>query len=373
MEEIQPVSPGPINVRISVAAKVAQNDSPEVTLVCGNTDQWVTFSFFEPEWNAYPVKTARFVYFRGGRLQHTDVPFTGAAAPVPLLTQITEVFVGVYAGSLCATTPARVGCLSSIVCNSGGDIPANSEAYAQVLACISRAVYATEAAAASIRGACSTRLELIPNDTPGGTLRVWLDGRIPEGSALAVYRRTANSVSFRHNRWNCDRAGYSAVASLPFWGQYNRSEILREYPQAPEWMPNGGYFRNYFPLIPENIAAGYFDIPGVYNWLLPMVKPGYDYENDCFDWHKAKIIGTRYHKEGSLKAPAEFGVAIVQPVEGVEGWDWGAPICKCPILGRWKNTMCVFGRGGDYSGATWLLIEDIQGNFHFGHVTIIIR
>ena len=363
MEKIQPVSPGPINIRISVANKVAQNDSPEVTLVCGNTDQWVTFSFLEPEWNAYPVKTARFVYFRGGRLQHTDVPFTGAAAPVPLLTQITEVFVGVYAGALCATTPARVGCLSSIVCNSGGDIPANSEAYAQVLACISRAVYATEAAAAeaneaaetaktsaaSVRAACSTRLEIIPDNQYGGTLRVYLDGHIPEGAALAVYRRSSHRtsdsyggtvVNFRDNRWNCAPAGYARVCKLPYWASMMQNQH-RPYPPIPDWMPNGGHFQNYFPLPQKNISNGYFDIPNVHGWLLPMVKPKYTENGNHFNWEHSRIIGAQYRSGYELVTPAQFGFAIVQPREDLGIWQ--DHLREYPILGRWKNTMSVWG------------------------------
>lgn len=223
---------------------------------------------------------------------------------------------------------------------------------------------------------CSTRLELINCDKGRTGLRVYLEGqavRHMTQAGLAVYRRTANHVTFRYNRWNCRTTGYAEVAKVPFGGNphYKIPSTGRRhcpYPEVPAWMPNGGVFQNYFPLTPEIIDAGYFDIPSVDEWLLPMVVPKYDFANNCFDWDNGRIIGVRY-KMGrninyyELKTPAQFAFAVVEPVPEKPIWEY-------PICGRWTNTASVFGGG---NGGLLGKVNEASEDREFRGLKIIVR
>ena len=102
-------------IRIQVANKIAINLTPGEVIVCGNSDYEIAF-FFDAEWDAEPTRTARFTYFRNGRSYYKECTFQGSHAPVPILSGIREVQVGVYAGDLHTTTPVRVICKPSILC-----------------------------------------------------------------------------------------------------------------------------------------------------------------------------------------------------------------------------------------------------------------
>lgn len=103
------------NINITVAAKIATNTTPGEVIVCGNSDYTVTFAF-DSEWDAETERTARFVYYKDGLSLYQDVAFTGDAVAVPVLSNISYVLVGVYAGNLHTTTPAKVLCDRSILC-----------------------------------------------------------------------------------------------------------------------------------------------------------------------------------------------------------------------------------------------------------------
>lgn len=103
------------NINITVAQKIATNTTPGEVIVCGNSDYTVTFDF-DSEWDAHAERTARFVYYKDGLSLYQDVKFTGNKVAVPVLANISYVLVGVYAGSLHTTTPAKVLCDRSILC-----------------------------------------------------------------------------------------------------------------------------------------------------------------------------------------------------------------------------------------------------------------
>jgi hypothetical protein len=87
-------------------------------LVCGNTGDTVKF-IFDNEWGKYSNKTARFGFIKEGAWYYTDVLFDGAVCEIPMLSGIDFVEVGVYAGNLSTTTPARVPTKKSILCKGG--------------------------------------------------------------------------------------------------------------------------------------------------------------------------------------------------------------------------------------------------------------
>lgn len=121
------------NINIKVAGKIATNTTPGEVIVCGNSDYTVSFDFDE-EWGAYPIKTARFVYTRDGKVHYTEIAFSDNVAAVPVLSGITAVYVGVYAGDLRTTTPARILCDRSILCGGGTHEEPTEDVYNQILA-----------------------------------------------------------------------------------------------------------------------------------------------------------------------------------------------------------------------------------------------
>ena len=94
-------------------------------IVCGNSDYQVQF-IFDAEWSAYPTKTARFIW--GG--QYQDVEFAGDTCAVPIISGAHNCEVGVYAGDLCTTTPARIDCTPSILCSAAVPSVDNDKYYA---------------------------------------------------------------------------------------------------------------------------------------------------------------------------------------------------------------------------------------------------
>ena len=133
------------NLNISVTNKIAKYLQRDGVIVCGNSDYQITFTF-DAEWDAYPTKTARFIW--NGK--YWDQPFTGNVCPVPIITGATEVTVGVYAGDLCTTTPASIPCKRSILCDSAKINEGNIEVSVHEAV---KAAYRAEVAAAKAEAA----------------------------------------------------------------------------------------------------------------------------------------------------------------------------------------------------------------------------
>lgn len=117
-----------MDIKINIKNKIAELAEP-ARIVCGNSDYTAVFAF-DAEWAAYQTKTARFMH--GGT--YTDVVFTGERCPIPVLSNTTGVYIGVYAGNLCTTTPAYVGCEKSILCDGGTPAAPTEDVYTQILA-----------------------------------------------------------------------------------------------------------------------------------------------------------------------------------------------------------------------------------------------
>ncbi len=82
-------------------------------IVCGNSDYQIEFHF-DSEWDAYPTKTARFIW----KGKPKDVEFPGSICPVPIVANTKELEVGVYVEGLSTTTSAIIPCELSILCKS---------------------------------------------------------------------------------------------------------------------------------------------------------------------------------------------------------------------------------------------------------------
>lgn len=124
-------------ISITVSNKIAQAAGrPEI--VCGNSDYTLSF-VFDMEWSAFTDKTVQLAYCRNGTFYHEDVEFSGTSVTIPALYGISEVFIGVYAGNIRTTTPARIPCLPCItdLAGSGGGgtpEPPAPDIYAQIIA-----------------------------------------------------------------------------------------------------------------------------------------------------------------------------------------------------------------------------------------------
>ena len=115
-------------LHISVVDKIATYRARDGFIVCGNKGYQVKFTF-DPEWNDYPVKTARFVY----KDSQTDVVLTGDTCDVPMMRGVKLLEVGVFAGDLATTTPALIPCLESIRCKGGAPAAPSPDVYDQIM------------------------------------------------------------------------------------------------------------------------------------------------------------------------------------------------------------------------------------------------
>lgn len=124
-------------INITVADRRASLEGTPA-IVCNNTGYFIKFAF-DDEWGAWTVKTARFAWVAGGKLQHTDVIFTGDTVEVPLLSGTNEVKVGVFEGELYTTTPARIYCERSIRCYGGEPAEEYPGQYDHIMALLEQA------------------------------------------------------------------------------------------------------------------------------------------------------------------------------------------------------------------------------------------
>lgn len=106
-----------MNILINVRNKIATAPD-DAKIVCGNSDYTLTFDF-DSEWDSEAEKTARFIWTSGKRTKYTDTCFTGNTVAVPILRNTHSLRVGVYAGDLHTTSPAKISCLPSILCPDG--------------------------------------------------------------------------------------------------------------------------------------------------------------------------------------------------------------------------------------------------------------
>ena len=114
-------------INVSVQNKIAMADG--TIYICDNSDFLVEFDF-DREWDAYEYKTARFLYGS----THTDVLFCGNLCKVPILSNISNFKIGVFAGDLSTSTPATVYAKRSILSVGGSPSAPSRDVYNQILA-----------------------------------------------------------------------------------------------------------------------------------------------------------------------------------------------------------------------------------------------
>lgn len=127
-----------MKILINVANKIA-TAADNYTIVCGNSDYVVSFTFDE-EWQAHTVKTARFSIVQQGMKKNIDVVFEGNECNMPVLSNTHIVEIGVFAGDLRTTTPCMLLCLKSILCEGGTPEEPAEEVYNQIIELCNKAV-----------------------------------------------------------------------------------------------------------------------------------------------------------------------------------------------------------------------------------------
>lgn len=125
-------------IRITVNDKTACAEGQPV-IVCGNNDYTVRFSF-DSEWDASAVKTMRAVWYAAGMPQYADVLFEGDTAVLPAVYDTPEIAVGVYAGDIRTTTPARIPCACCINDRASLHPDPPQDVYDQLLLCLRQLV-----------------------------------------------------------------------------------------------------------------------------------------------------------------------------------------------------------------------------------------
>ena len=119
------------DIKINITERRAQALGSPV-IICGNTGYTLTFTFDE-EWAGLEAKTARLVYDYRGEVKHQDIVFTGDTVELPIFSNTRDVRVGVYAGDLITTTPARLQLKPSILCGSGVPDEPTEDVYNQIM------------------------------------------------------------------------------------------------------------------------------------------------------------------------------------------------------------------------------------------------
>lgn len=194
---------------VVVRDKIAR--PPAAVIVCDNTDYTIRFDF-DAEWNAFPIKTARFVH---NGVKH-DVVFEGDVCAVPRLHDTAECKVGVFAGDLSTTNAAYIRCIKSIL--SAGGSPADPEEYVynQIMEMLNELQQRGEITEEDVAEAVDKYLAANP---PTGEIQPAVETRIAEGRALCIYGKkhdtpiTINAIYGRTDQPVAPGALYSVGAS----------------------------------------------------------------------------------------------------------------------------------------------------------------
>ena len=121
-------------IQISVRDKIATQTDGTV-IVNGNSDYNIEFDF-DAEWTDLNNKIGIFAYNDAAahKWAYQTVMFSGNTCAVPILRDIHCVYVGVTAGNVRVTTPAKVQCRLSISDYADTEEPPSADIWGQILA-----------------------------------------------------------------------------------------------------------------------------------------------------------------------------------------------------------------------------------------------
>lgn len=121
-------------IQISVRDKIATQTDGTV-IINGNSDYSIEFDF-DAEWADLNNKVGIFAYNDAAahKWAYQTVMFSGNTCTVPILRDIHCVYVGVTAGNVRVTTPAKVQCRLSISDYADTEEPPSADVWGQILA-----------------------------------------------------------------------------------------------------------------------------------------------------------------------------------------------------------------------------------------------
>lgn len=121
-------------IQISVCDKIATQTDGTV-IINGNSDYNIEFDF-DAEWADLNNKVGIFAYNDAAahKWAYQTVMFSGNTCTVPILRDIHCVYVGVTAGNVRVTTPAKVPCRLSISDYADTEEPPSADVWGQILA-----------------------------------------------------------------------------------------------------------------------------------------------------------------------------------------------------------------------------------------------
>ena len=121
-------------IQISVRDKIATQTDGTV-IINGNSDYSIEFDF-DAEWTDLNNKIGIFAYNDAAahKWAYQTVMFSGNTCTVPILRDIHCVYVGVTAGNVRVTTPAKVQCRLSISDYADTEEPPSADIWGQILA-----------------------------------------------------------------------------------------------------------------------------------------------------------------------------------------------------------------------------------------------
>lgn len=160
-----------INVSIKDRQTIVDGDP---FIICGNSDYVMRFEF-DAEWDNYQTRTARFVYTRRNTVKFQDVIFVGNEVQIPALFSVTSVTVGVFAGNLRTTTPARIPCRLSVRCGTGSPDNLTPSQYDRIMELL-----ASLGAGVDITGATAGQVAQIAEVDENGAPTAWQPADLPK-------------------------------------------------------------------------------------------------------------------------------------------------------------------------------------------------
>lgn len=121
-------------IQVSVRDKIATQTDGTV-IINGNSDYNIEFDF-DAEWTDLNNKVGIFAYNDAAahKWAYQTVMFSGNTCTVPILRDIHCVYVGVTAGNVRVTTPAKVQCRLSISDYADTEEPPSADVWGQILA-----------------------------------------------------------------------------------------------------------------------------------------------------------------------------------------------------------------------------------------------
>lgn len=157
-------------IHISVRNKIA-TQTDEVVIVNGNSDYSIEFDF-DAEWADLNNKVGIFAYndATAHKWAYQTVLFSGNTCTVPILRDIHCVYVGVTAGNVRVTTPAKVQCRLSISDYANTEEPPSADVWGQILAKLDE--LQTEIDEIKAGGVGGTDISLGVTATVGQTIKV---------------------------------------------------------------------------------------------------------------------------------------------------------------------------------------------------------